>query len=145
MPKWLILLSAYLLVWVPLNFAALAIRSFSSLDDRGVPAVAEFALHGAAAVLCAVAGWMLRVGNAAGRRLSVAALLVNAGATLQALYSSALPRDVQPGLAFPLAMVTVAHALVWLAYLKRSRRLREWLHDADHLGTTPRRHEDTTR
>ena len=145
MPKWLILLSAYLLVWVPLNFAALAILSFSSLDDRGVPAVAEFALHGAAAVLCAVAGWMLRVGNAAGRRVSVAALLVNAGATLQALYSSALPRDVQPGLALPLAMVTVVHALVWLAYLKRSRRLREWLHDADGLGTTPRRHEDTTR
>jgi hypothetical protein len=76
--------------------------------------------------------------------VSVAALLVNAGATLQALYSSALPRDVQPGLAFPLAVVTVVHALVWLAYLKRSRRLKAWLHEADGFGTTPRRHEETT-
>ena len=127
MPKWLILLSAYLLVWVPLNFAFLASRSLSSLDSRGLPAVAELALHGAAAVLCAVAGWMLRVGNAAGRRLAAAALVVNAGTTIQALYSSALPRDVQPGLALPFALVTAVHALAWLTYLKRSPRLRIWL------------------
>ena len=127
MPKWLILLSAYLLVWVPLNFAALALQSFSSLDNRGSAAIAEFTLHGATAVLCAVAGWMLRVRNAAGRRLAAAALVVNAGATAQALYSSALPHDVQPGLALPLTMVTLLHALAWLVYLKRSRRLRTWL------------------
>jgi hypothetical protein len=127
MPKWLILLSAYLLVWVPLNFAAIALQCFSSLDDRGSPAIAEFMLHGATTVLCAVAGWMLRVRNAAGRRLAVAALIVNAGATVQALYGSALPRDVQPGLALPLAIVTTVHALAWLVYLKRSRRLRTWL------------------
>jgi hypothetical protein len=127
MPKWLILLSAYLLVWVPLNYAVLASSSFSSLDSRGLPAVAELALHGAAALLCAVAGWMLRVGNAVGRRLAAAALAVNAGVTVQALYSSALPRDVQPGLALPITIVTALHALTWLIYLKRSQRLRTWL------------------
>jgi hypothetical protein len=127
MPKWLILLTAYLLVWVPVNFAALALQSFSSLDDRGLAAIVEFTLHGATAVLCAVAGRMLRVRNAAGRRLAVGALLVNAAVTIQALYSSALPRDVQPGLALPLATVTAVHALAWLAYLYRSRRLRQWL------------------
>jgi hypothetical protein len=127
MPKWLILLTAYLLVWVPVNFALVALQSFSSLDDRGLPAVLEFTVHSANAVLCAAAGWMLRAANPAGRRLAVAALIVNAGVTIQALYSSALPRDVQPGLALPLATVTATHALVWLAYLQRSRRLRTWL------------------
>jgi hypothetical protein len=127
MPKWLILLSAYLLVWVPLNFAALALRCFSTLDDRGAAAIAEFAAHGSAAVLCAAAGWMLRVGNAAGRRLAATALIVNAAVTIQALYASALPRDVQPGLALPLTVVTTVHAVTWLAYLSRSRGLRTWL------------------
>ena len=127
MPKWLILLSAYLLVWVPLNFAALALRSFPSLDERGSPAVMELALHAAAAVLCAAAGWMLRVGNAAGKKLAVAALIANAAVTIQALYLSALPRDVQPGLARPLTIVVSVHALAWLAYLYRSRRLKTWL------------------
>src|SRR5262245_50682576 len=127
MPKWLILLSAYLLVWVPLNFAALAARSLSSLGSRGWPAAAELVVHGASAVLCAVAGWMLRAGNPSGRGLAVAALALNAVVTLQALYTSALPRDVQPGLAAPLAIVTVSHALAWLAYLRRSQRLQTWL------------------
>jgi hypothetical protein len=127
MPKWLILLSAYLLVWIPINFAVLASRSLSSLDSRGWPAMVELTLHGAAALLCAVAGWMLRVGNAAGRRLAAAALVANAGTTIQALHNSALPRDVQPGLALPLTIVTAVHALAWLIYLRRSRRLRAWL------------------
>ena len=130
MPKWLILLSAYLLVWVPLNFAVLASRSFSSLDSRGLPAVAELALHGAVAVLCAVAGWLLRVGNAAGRRLAATGLVVNAGTTIQALYNSALPRDVPPGLALPFSLVTAVHTAAWLLYLKRSRRLPIWLGQA---------------
>jgi hypothetical protein len=127
MPKWLILLSAYLLVWVPLNFAVLASRSLPSLDSRGWLAAAELAVHGAAATLCGAAGWMLRAGNAAGRRLAAAALVANAGTTIQALYSSALPRDVQPGLVLPFAVVTALHALAWLMYLKRSRRMRIWL------------------
>ena len=131
MPKWLILLSAYLLIWVPLNFAVLAIGSLPSLDERGFAAVAELALHAAAAMLCAVAGWMLRVGNVAGRRLAGVALIANAAATIQALHVSALPRDVPPGLPLPLTIVVSIHALAWLAYLNRSRDLRTWLHSND--------------
>ena len=127
MPKWLILLSAYLLVWVPVNFAVLALQSLSSLDNRGFAAIVEFGVHGANAVLCAVAGWMLRVRNAAAARLATAALIVNAAVTMQALSGSALPHDVQPGLALPAAAVTALHTSAWLAYVQRSRRLREWL------------------
>jgi hypothetical protein len=131
MPKWLILLSAYLLVWVPLNFAVLASSSLASLESRGWPAVAELAAHGTAAMLCGAAGWMLRAGNSAGRRLAAVALIANAGTTIQALHSSTLPRDVQPGLALPLTIGTAAHAIAWLVYLGRSRRLRVWLEQAD--------------
>jgi hypothetical protein len=87
----------------------------------------ELAAHGAAALLCAAAGWMLWVRHAAGVGVARAALVVEAAVTVQGLFVSALPRDVAPGLAWPIAAVVVAHALAWLAYLARSRRLRAWL------------------
>jgi hypothetical protein len=126
-PKWLLLLCAYLLVWVPVNFSALAIRSLPSIGDRGGAAAIELSAHAAATALCAAAGWMLKGGNAAGVALGYAALVVNAAVTIQALFVSALPRDVAPGAAWPFALVTVAHTVIWALYISRSRRLRAWV------------------
>ena len=127
LPRWLFLLCAWLLVWVPLNFAALASRSLPTVGSRGSLAVIELAAHAASAALCAAAGWMLWVRHAAGIGLAAAALVANAAVTIQALYASALPRDVAPGLALPVALITVAYTVGWLLYLKRSGRLRVWL------------------
>jgi hypothetical protein len=127
MPGWLVLLCAYLLVWVPLNFAVLANRSLPSVGHRGTVAVLELAVHGIEAILCAAAGWMLRVRNPAGAVLARVALAANAALTLQALYVSSLPRDVRPGLALPLAVFSITHATAWIVYLARSRRVRSWL------------------
>ena len=126
-PRWLFLLCAWLLVWVPLNFAALASRSLPSVGSRDSAAVVELAAHGASTALCVAAGWMLWVGHAAGIGLAAAAVIVNAAVTIQALYMSALPRDISPGLALPLALITVAYTAGWLLYLKRSQRLRVWV------------------
>lgn len=128
-PAWLVVLCGYLAVWVPLNFAALATQSLPSIGARGAAAVLELAVHGAAALLCAAAGWMLWSGHAAGAGLARAALTVNAIVAIQALRGSALPRDVPPGLAAPLAVITIAHAAAWIVYLGRSRRLRVWLRE----------------
>lgn len=126
-PRWLFLLCAWLLAWVPLNFATLASRSLPSVGSRGGAAGIELAAHAAAAALCVAAGWMLWVRHAAGIGLAAAALIVNAAVTIQGLYVSALPRDVSPGLALPLALITVAYSAGWLLYLKRSQRLRVWV------------------
>ncbi len=126
-PRPIFVLSAYLAVWIPLNAAALASSSVSSLATRGTFAALELAAHVLSAMLCAAAGWMLWGRNPAGVRLAAIALCLNAVAAIQAVHLSALPRDVPPGLPWPLTVFTLAFTSAWLVYLRRSRRLRAWL------------------
>ena len=126
-PRPLLLLCAYLAVWVPLNAAALASRSLPSLDTRGAAAALELAVHVASAALCFAAGWMLWNRSPGGVWLAAIALCIHPLVIIQALHVSALPRDVRPGLAGPASVLTLVHTTVWLLYLRRSRRLRAWL------------------
>jgi hypothetical protein len=123
----LFVLCAYLLVWVPANFALLASAALPSLSVRSPVATLELMAHAVVTLACAVSGWMLRVRNAAGRPVATAALVANAIATAQSLHASALPHDVPPGLAAPLALAAFTNAAVWTMYLYTSRRLRRWL------------------
>jgi len=117
---WVLLLCAYLLLWVPLNFAALANRALPSIEHRGQIAIVELGAHALAAMLAAAAGWMLWVRNPAARGFAAAAVVVNALVALQTLYASALPHDISPGTAWPLGVLTVVHAAAWIVYLTRS-------------------------
>jgi hypothetical protein len=87
----------------------------------------ELAIHLGCAVVCVAAGWMLWNRRAAGIWFAAIALCVNAVAAIQAVHVSALPRDVPPGLGWPLTLFTFVFTSAWLAYLGRSRRLRAWL------------------
>jgi hypothetical protein len=124
---WVFLLCAYLLLWVPLNFAALAQSAFPSLGYRGPVAIVELIAHAIATMLAALAGWMLWVRNPAARRVAVAAVACNALVGLQTLYATVLPHDISPGSALPLGALTVVHAGAWIVYLTRSRGLQAWL------------------
>lgn len=126
-PRPVFVLCAYLAVWIPLNAAALASSSFSSLATRGTFAALELAAHVLSAMLCAAAGWMLWGRNPVGVRFAAIALCLNAVAAVQAVHVSALARDVPPGLAWPLTVFTLVFTSAWLVYLRRSRRLRAWL------------------
>ena len=121
------MLSVYLFAWIPANFALLASRSLPSLASRGPIAALELSAHAVVTIACVAAGWMLRVRNAVGRPVSAVALVLNAAATLQSLYASALPHDVQPGLKLPLATIAVLNAMVWIVYLYKSRAVRTLL------------------
>ncbi len=123
----LFVLSAYLLAWVPANFALLASRSLDSLGPRGRIAVVEFSAHALVTLACVVAGWALRTQNAGGRPLSALALVLNAAATIQALHASALPHDIQPGFVAPLTTAAVLNTCAWIAYLYKSTGVRTWL------------------
>ena len=127
MPRWMRLLCAYLMLWVPFSFSALANRSIPSLDSRGLAAGVELAVNAIAAIVCATAGFMLWVRNPAGAWAGRAALVLVAVVTIQAVTASTLPRDLAPGLALPIVVVTLVHAGAWIAYIGRSRRLRAWL------------------
>jgi hypothetical protein len=126
-PRLLRVLCAYLGLWVPLNFAALASQSLPSIGARGAAAIAEIGLDAAAAGLCTAAGWMLWSRHPGGRWLAIFALAVNLAVSIQALFVSALPRNVSPGLATPLAVLATGHTLVWVIYVIRSRALGQWL------------------
>ena len=126
-PRLVAVLCAYLAVWIPLNAAALASSALPSLDVRGAAGALELAVHLGCAAVCVAAGWMLWNRRAAGIWFAAAALSVNAVTGIQAVHFSALPRDVPPGLAWPLTVFTLAFTSAWLVYLRRSRRLREWL------------------
>ena len=126
-PRLVLVLCAYLAVWIPLNAAALASGSLPSLDARGAVGALELAVHVASAALCLAAGSMVWTRSAAGVWFAALALCVNAAAAIQAVHFSALPRDVPPGLAWPLTVFTLVFTSAWLVYLRRSRRLRAWL------------------
>lgn len=126
-PRLVVVLCAYLAIWIPLNAAALASSALPSLGERGAFAVLELAVHVLSAALCFGAGWMLWERNPAGVGLGAVALGVHAIVTVQGLHVSTLPRDVPPGLAGPLTAGTIVFTIGWLLYLRRSRRLGAWL------------------
>ena len=122
---WLLLLCIILFVWQPLNFVAELAATGPSLDMRGVRALAELMIDGAVAVLSVAAGWSLWVRVPHGPTLAVLALIGAAATGVQSLYWSVLPGQTKPGDELPLALAQVAHSAAWIAYLRRSRRVRE--------------------
>jgi hypothetical protein len=114
---WALLLSAYLLLWIPLGFAQELFVSLPSVGRRGPLAVAELALHGIVAMAAGAAGWMVQARAPAAAAAAAAAVVAAALISLQSLFWSMLPRQVAPGARGPLAVIACAHALFWLAMI----------------------------
>ncbi len=128
MPRgWLLLLCVILLVWQPLSFAVEAASTLPTVGMRGAPAVIEMAAHGVVAAISFAAGWALWQASPAGPRLAAAALVAGAVTGVQSLYWSVLPSNVFPGDRLPLASVIVLHSCAWLAYLRRSKRVKRMI------------------
>jgi len=134
---WLVLLCAVLLLWQPLNFAVEAASSLTTLGMRGVIGVLELVVHGAVAAVSAAAGWALWQASPGGPKLARAAVIAIAVVGVQSLYSTALPSSVFPADRLPLAILTVAHSAVWLAYLRRSARIHALENPAAVTASTP--------
>ena len=118
MRRWALwLLSAYLLIWCPLNFAVELSSVLPSLGLRGPLAAFELVLHGAAAAVAFAAGWALRANGPQGIPLARIALVVTAAVSIQSLYWSVLPGQTRPGDELPLAIVAAGWAGGWLLYL----------------------------
>jgi hypothetical protein len=119
---WAVLLCAYLLGWVPLDFAVELLGAVPSLGMRGAPAVAELAVHGIAAMLCATAGWMVWTRAPAGRPVAAAAVDAAGATAIQSLFWTALPSSLAPGERWPLTALAAANTLFWLLLIARARR-----------------------
>jgi hypothetical protein len=115
------LLSSYLLIWAPGTFAVELISALPTMGMRGAPAWIELAVHGVVAMVCAVAGRMLRIGTPAAPALAVAGIVARAAIAIQSLFWTTLPQDVAPGTRGYLAALACINALVWLGVLYWSR------------------------
>lgn len=120
---WLLLLSVYLLAWVPLNFAAELASVLPSLGVRGAAAVVEVLAHGAVAALAFAAGWAIWSGHADVAGFASLAVAGSTLAAIQSLFWSTLPSQTVPGDELPLALLFAAHGSAWLWYLRRRARV----------------------
>ncbi len=114
-----LLLCAYLLAWVPMNFAIEVLTAMPSLGTRGPLAYTELAVHGIVALLCAIAGRMVWMQAHAARPFASAAIVSNGVVALQSIFVTVLPRNVAPGTRIPLAAHAVVLTIVWLAVIRR--------------------------
>jgi hypothetical protein len=121
---WLLLLCVDLFIWEPMKLAREVSATLGSVAMRGPVAVLELAAHAAVAALAVAAAWALWIGNPRSPVFAALALGASAAADVQSLYWSVLPANTMPGDRLPLALTAIAHAAGWMAYLRKSRRVR---------------------
>ncbi len=121
---WLLLLCVFLFVWEPLRFAVDLSGSMGTLGMRGTPGAIELAAHATTAIIAVAAGWGLWIRNPRAPMLASIAVAASAMVTIQSLYWLYLPGNAVPGERLPLSIVAIAHAAGWMAYLRKSRRVR---------------------
>jgi hypothetical protein len=122
MPRvWALVLSAYLLGWIPIGFAAELFAAFPSIGRRGTIAAVELIVHGASAIMSATAGWMLLARAPVAGAASAAAVVLGSVVTIQSLFWTVLPRNVAPGDRLPLAILAVGNGVFWLMVIHRVR------------------------
>lgn len=117
-----LLLSGYLLLWIPVNFAAELASVLPSLGVRGAPAIIEVVLHGGVAALSFAAGMAIWSGSESAFGFASLAVLLSTAVAIQSLFWSSLPSQTKPGDHLPLSIVLAAHGAAWLLYLRRRAR-----------------------
>ena len=114
------LLSSYLLIWAPGMFALELLSALPSMGMRGMPAWIELVVHGAVAIVCGVAGRMIRIGTPAAPALAMWGILARAAISIQSLFWTTLPSEVAPGTRGPLTALACINALVWVGVVRWS-------------------------
>lgn len=118
-PTLRVLLCIYLLVREPLNVATEALQAWSTLDARGTWAAVELTVHALFAMLAVAGGMALWNRSPHGPRLAALGVFASTGRSLQIARYSWLPHDITPGLADVFAVISLAHAWFWIAFLTR--------------------------
>jgi hypothetical protein len=117
-----LLLCLYLLVWVPLTFAAELFATLPSLAMRGMPALLELSIHAVIALFSVISGWMVWIRAQAAWSMARAAVVISSIAALQSLFLTVVPRNVAPGEKLPFATLVIVNAAIWLALIGAARR-----------------------
>jgi hypothetical protein len=122
---WVLVLGVVLLLWRPFDFALELPAVLPSLATRGTLGALELLFHGVVAATAVAAVRALWGPMPSARTFAAIGLIASAAASVQSLYWSVLPHQTMPSDKPLIAGAAIVHALVWLAYLARSRRVRE--------------------
>ena len=76
------------------------------------------------AALAVAAAWGFWIRNPHAPTLAAFAVAASAAVTVQSLCWSRLPGNAVPGERLPVSVVAIAHAAGWIAFLRKSRRVR---------------------
>jgi len=114
-----VVLSVYLLTWEPLTVASELLQAWRTLGARGGWAVAELTFHLLVAVLAVAGGMALWSRSSHGPVLASLGVFASCARSLQIARYSWLPHQMTPFAADLMAIVALAHASLWVMFLKR--------------------------
>ena len=121
---WLLILSRFLIVYQPINLAFAAAAALNSLSVRGAPLVAVIAIRVVVVGFSVAAGLALKNEQPSAVGLAKAALVMSAASDVAVYSTSYFPTNLPPGDAPVYAAASVLFHAAWIAYLLRSRRVR---------------------
>jgi hypothetical protein len=124
---WLLLLSRLLIVWQPLNLAVAGMGALNAIGVRGPAVVAVLILRTIVTALGVAAGIAISNRHTGAVALAKVALVSSAATDLFVYTTPYFPSNRVPGDTIYYVAASLAYHGAWLAYLFRSRQVREML------------------
>jgi hypothetical protein len=121
---WLLVLCLLLLLWSPVSSALVASSALSALSVRGPSVAVALVVLTLVTSLGVAAGIALVSRRGPAVTLATAALIASAALDVVIDTTSLLPSNRMPGEAPFYAAAALAYCGIWLAYLFRSKRVR---------------------
>jgi hypothetical protein len=121
---WLLLLSRLLIVWQPLNLAVAGMSALGAIGVRGWVVAAILTVRTIVTGVGVAAGIALSNRHAGAVTLAKAALAASAAVDLFVYTTPYFPSNRVPGDTIYYIAASLAYHAAWLAYLFRSRRVR---------------------
>ena len=122
---WLGLLCRILLLWQPLSLAVIGSSALNSLSVRGLPLALVLLGRLIVAAVGVGAGLALLRQRPGAVTLAKASLILSAGADVFVYTTPYFPNNRPPGDTTVILAASLVWYAVWLAYLFRSKRVRE--------------------
>jgi hypothetical protein len=121
---WLALLCVLLLVWQPISLGLVASTQLEALPVRGAPLAIFLFLRLLVTASGIAAGLALLAERPSAPAMAKASLFASAGMDVFVYSTSYFPSNRVPGDAPIVLVLSLAYHAVWLAYLFRSKRVR---------------------
>jgi hypothetical protein len=122
---WLGLLCRILLLWQPLSLAVIGSSALNSLSVRGLPLALVLVGRLIVAAFGVGAGLALLQRRAGAVAMAKASLILSAASDVFVYTTPYFPNNRPPGDTTLILAASLAWYAVWLAYLVRSRRVRQ--------------------